>query len=97
MTRGLRTVSKYSPMYFGSYQMASHFWYKTKTPKKKLFQINRYDLFDDLFPSLPPEKQFYVLKEAWVPFPDWLTDEKFHITKIQNLGEKFELDLIEAK
>jgi len=90
-------VEQYRPLYFGSYQMASSIWYKTKVPQKKLFQINRYDFFDELSSEKPSEKIFYVIKELWVPYPDWLSEKNYLVQKIQDIGEKFELVRIEEK
>lgn len=77
--------------------MASNFWYKTKIPQKKLYQINRFDFFDEMSSGRPSEKIFYVVKEKWVPYPDWLQESHFLIEKIQDIGEKFELVRFEEK
>lgn len=82
---------KYSPLYLGSYQMASAFWYKFKTPFMKLYQINRHDLFDEVNTHAPAEKKYFVLKETWVPLPDWMTADMYNFTKIKDLPPKFEL------
>jgi len=87
-------VTEYSPIYFGSYQMASKIWYETKMPTKKLLHINRADFFDELNPFPPTEKSFYIIKETWVPIPDWLNSNEFKLSKIKNVGEKFELIVV---
>lgn len=84
-------LMEYSPIYFGSYQMASKIWYETKVPTKKLLNINRSDFFDELYPNIPTENSFYIIKETWVPMPDWLNINDYKLIKIKNIGEKFEL------
>lgn len=85
------SAQEYSPLYLGSYQMASAFWYKFKTPYMKLYQINRHDLFDEVNPHAPDENKYFVLKETWVPLPGWMAADKYRFTKIKDLPPKFEL------
>jgi 4-amino-4-deoxy-L-arabinose transferase-like glycosyltransferase len=85
-------AEEYRPLYFGSYQMASRMWYDYKTPTQKLYQIARHDLFDEVQKQPPVEEKFYVAKETWVPFPAWLTNEKYRVVKIKDVPPKFELD-----
>ncbi len=81
----------YSPMYYGSYQMASRVWWAQKTPTKKLFQCNRHDFFDEIQGVPAEEKHFYVAKETWVDWPKWLMNSQYQLSKIQDVPPKFEL------
>jgi len=85
----LPLVKTYSPIYYGNYQMASRVWYEYKTPTKKLYQINRHDLFDEMQQGPAEESHFYVAKESWVSWPAWMTEEKYQISKVLEIPPKF--------
>jgi 4-amino-4-deoxy-L-arabinose transferase-like glycosyltransferase len=85
-------IEDYKPLYFGSYQMASRMWYEYKKPTMKLYQIARHDFFDEIEGAPAPETHFYVAKETWVPFPEWLSADHYKIEKLKEIPPKFELD-----
>jgi 4-amino-4-deoxy-L-arabinose transferase-like glycosyltransferase len=90
-------AKEYSPLYLSSYQMASSFYYTFKKPFSKLYQMTRQDLFDDLTKGPPLEKNYYVIRERWVDFPSWLKSGPYILTKIKDVGEKFELFEVNKK
>ncbi len=87
----------YSPLYYGSFQMASRVWWEYKSPAFKLYKIRRHDFYDDLQGGPPQEERFYVVRENWIDLPDWITQEAFQIKKIKDLSPEFRLDEITRK
>lgn len=68
----LPDVEKYQPLYGGSYQIASIFWYYGKKPVYKLRGMSRFDFFDQLTPSIPESSSFFVFRTTNEPLPEWL-------------------------
>jgi 4-amino-4-deoxy-L-arabinose transferase-like glycosyltransferase len=81
----------FSPLYAGTYQMASSIWYFSKKPTFKLRGISRYDFFDTLNESLPKEKKFFLLKHVSTNLPQWLINEKWEQHTLQRIAPNYEL------
>ena len=92
-----KNESEYAPLYFGSYQMASRIWWEYKSPAKKLYQMSRHDIFDEIQGAPNAESHFFVARENWVPWPSWLKDGNYVMKKLKDLPPKFELFEVNKK
>lgn len=84
-------VSTYSPLYAGSYQMASLLWFNIKSPVYKLRDISRYDFFDTMSESLPASSTFYLAKFRDTRLPEWLTTLTPQIELVELLDKDLEV------
>ena len=77
--------SQYTPLYAGTYQIASTIWYENKIPIYKLRDMSRYDFYDTLPKSVPQEDTFYVIQENWSLLPDWVEEMGYKATVVKEL------------
>ncbi|MBC7370903.1 MAG: hypothetical protein H7326_05015, partial [Bdellovibrionaceae bacterium] len=76
---------EFSPLYAGTYQLASTIWYENKTPIYKLRDMSRYDFYDTLPQSVPQEDTFYVIQENWSEIPDWIKESGYNTTVVRTI------------
>lgn len=85
----LPIAEDHSPLYLGTYQMAATFSYHYKRPMQKLYAIARHDFFDDLQKTPQTDTHFFLIKETWVPLPEWAAHYK--VLHQKDYPPKFEL------
>lgn len=86
-------TSQYSPLYFGSYQMAADISFKTKKQYFKLPGMNRTDFYDFFSGNRPSCDKFWVAKENGQALPDWVTSSQssWHIERSLPIADEFTL------
>ncbi len=90
-------LGTYSPLYVGSYQMASKLWFHSKKPVMKLRGMTRLDFFDFMKESEPEGDTFYLLAERDRTIPEKYSKKPYLILKVKSIAEKFDLFLISKK
>lgn len=91
-------MHKYEPTYADTYQMASTLWYKTKTPFYKLRGFSRFDFFDTLEQSAPPQSgPFYLINFRQDDFPEWLTNGSYNIETVEQINADWRITRIQKK
>lgn len=83
-------IKDFSPLYGGSYQLASALWHEYQTPIYKVAGMSRFDMYDLWQNGLPKEKKFYVLKYNNT---DWPTQKKikFRVKLLRSFPLELEL------
>jgi len=85
----ISVAPKYKPFFAETYQMASAIWYKTKTPTYKLHQMSRHDFYDSLTEGIPTTNTFYIAMDKTSGYPNWVSDQGFHATVVEELNDPF--------
>lgn len=75
--------SQYSPLYGGSYQIASALWLHQQRPVYKLRGMNRFDSYDMLDESEPKKFPIYVARTEDQSLPAWVEYGQYAITVIE--------------
>jgi len=81
--------AQFSPLYAGTYQIASTLWYENKAPIYKLRNMSRFDFYDTLPQSLPQEDSFYVIQESWTSLPDWIKERGYKTSLVREIDPHF--------
>ncbi len=83
--------AQYSPLFAGTYQMASRLWFKSKKPVYKLYKMSREDFFDHIEGSIPTTSQFFVVSDFECDLPNWITTASYAVKRIQEWDTTFVL------
>ncbi len=70
-------VQALSPLYGGTYQIASYLWYRLQRPVFKLFDMSRFDAYDMMKSSRPDVDHFFLLAEEETALPEWLSTTNY--------------------
>lgn len=73
----LPEVQALSPLYGGTYQIASYLWYRLQRPVYKLFDMSRFDAYDMMKGSRPDTDRFFILAEEETVLPEWLGNKNY--------------------
>ena len=84
-------TKEFQPLYGSTYQMASSFWYFSKTPTYKLASMGRYDFYDTLSESKPTQSPFYLVTKVGNGLPDWVSEERWSHKQVRQLHGDFVL------
>lgn len=87
----LKTLpNKYTPLYAGSYQMASAISYQSKKSVYKLNGMNRRDFYDYLELS-KPDDDFYVVMRNDQVLPEWARENRYKVVEEMGSYQVFEV------
>lgn len=78
-----RLAGTYSPLYGGSYQIASALWLQQGRPVYKLRGMNRFDSYDMLDASEPKVFPVYVARTEDQGLPDWVEYGQYAISVVE--------------
>ncbi len=78
-----RLSSAYSPLYGGSYQIASALWLQQQRPVYKLRSMNRFDSYDMLEGSEPDKFPIYLARTADQTLPAWVEYGQYAISVVE--------------
>ena len=73
----LPDVQALSPLYGGTYQIASYLWYRLQHPVYKLYDMSRFDAYDMMKGSQPDTNHFFLLAEEETVLPEWLGTKNY--------------------
>ncbi len=93
----LPEISKHTPLYARSFQMASQLSFQSQTPVFKLKGMNRLDIYDYLPESQPDTNKFFLAVERAEILPPNLRQTGLFIVQRYSVDEKFDVIEVEQK
>lgn len=82
---------KYEPLFANTYQMASLLSFETKRPIYKLYDMSRFDFYDQLPESKPGTSTFYVIRRTGQNLPKWIEEAQTQVEVMEKAEPGFEI------
>ena len=84
-------TKRYEPLFANTYQMASLLSFETKKPIYKLYDMSRFDFYDQIPESRPTSGVFYLIKRQGQNLPKWIREGHNVRESVENVQPDFEV------